>query len=290
MLIYLTILLGAAGFTALGALTFWRPNNGFHLFYIIPTLYLAGLMAFIFLWFILVYFFSLAVKKETHKKQSKWAMFWLEQGHDAMLFFARVHVKINGLKKIHVGESQRFLLVCNHRSIYDSMVMTSRLKFMKLAFLTKEGNYQVPFFGRFLYGACYYPVNRDDQLQSLETFKQASELISSGEANVAVFPEGTRQQEKVIGSFHEGVFNIALRAKCPIVVVTVDGGDAVHMNFPFKSSKIIVDILGVLPYEEIEGETAKSISDRIHSIMEDHLDVIHVTRFQEKKRIKKNKK
>ena len=156
--------------------------------------------------------------------------------------------------------------------------MTSKLKKYDLAFLTKDSNYKIPFFGMFLYGCCYYPLDRSDQLQSLEIFKKSSELIASGNASVCVFPEGTRQQEKVLGDFHEGVFNIALRAKCPVVVVTADGGEQVHKRFPWRSTRVNIDILGTIPYDELEGQTAKAISDRVHGIIYDHLEKIDILR------------
>ncbi len=281
MIIFGTILGGALALAIAGSLTFWRVGHWYD-FYIPIVLFIAGIVGMIIFWLLLMLILEIPVKKQIHDKPSKYSRFWLEQGHDFLMLAARIKVRISGKNKLPRG--QRFILVANHRSNFDSMVMTSKLKKYDLAFLTKQSNYKIPFFGMFLYGCCYYPLDRSDQLQSLEIFKKAGELIARDAASVAVFPEGTRQREKVLGDFHEGVFNIALRAKCPIVVTTVDGGEQVHKRFPWQSTTIRVDILGVIPYDEIEGQTAKAISDRVHDIMYDHLEKIDILRNTRSKR------
>ena len=289
MLLILTTLISPVILSVVGSLTFWRPTIWYEGVYRVAIMLIGGFVFMVFFWFIFCYLMSLFVKKKIYTEQSKWALFWLKQGHDAMLFFARVKTRIHGKKKLHIEQNKKFLLVCNHRSIFDSMVMTSKLNQYEIAFITKKANYKIPFFGRFLYGACFYAVDREDHIQSLQVFHQASDLILNGKANVGVFPEGTRQNDTIIGDFHEGVFNIALRAKCPIVVVTADGGEEVKHNFPWKRTYVDIDILGVINYDEIESETAKSISDRIKAIMTDHLEKIDILRHQRKFEKKANK-
>ena len=270
-----------------GSLTFWRVSHWYD-FYIPIVLFIGGIIGMIALWWIFIWIAGKFVKKEIHTKQSKWARLWLEQGHDFLMLAGLVKIKINNKEKIPT--TQRFLLVGNHRSNFDSMVMTSKLKKYDLAFITKRSNYKIPLFGRLLYGTCFYPVDRDNQLQSLEAFRKASELIINNECSVAVFPEGTRQRELVLSDFHEGVFNIALRAKCPLVIVTECGSEMVAHNFPFKRTVVNVDVLGTIPYEELEGKTAKAISDHVHEIMEEHLKKIDILQYQRKLDSKKKKK
>lgn len=279
MIIYISTILGSIALAVVGSLTFWPVTHWFD-FYIPIVLLIAGLFGMLLFWWIFVWICGRFVPKTIHSKQSKWSKFWLEEGHDFLMLAARVHIKINDKDKLPTNE--RFLLVGNHRSNFDSLVMTSRLKSFNLAFITKNSNYKIPLFNRFLYGACYYPLDRNDKIQSLNIFKKCSDLITSGNASIGIFPEGTRQRELIIGEFHEGVFNIALRAKCPIVVVTENGTEAVVHRFPWKSTKAIVDVLGVIPYSQIEGHTAKEISDMVHQIMVDHLTKIDILQYQRK--------
>ena len=286
MLIYFSTLFIAIALAIVTPLTFWKIHAWYD-FYIPIVMFIAGIVGMILLWWILLWLFGKFVKKEMHSKQSKWARFWLEQGHDFLMLASFTRIVINNKEKIPTNG--KFLLVGNHRSNFDSMAMTSKLKKYRLAFITKNSNYKIPLFGRLLYGACFYPVERDNQLQSLEAFKHASELIMNNECSIGVFPEGRRQRDLVLDNFHEGVFNIALRAKCPLVIVTEDGSEMVQHNFPLPS-KITIDVLGTIPYEELEGQTAKAISDKVHKIMEEHLEKINIMKYQRKLQKKHKRK
>ena len=286
MLVFFSTLIVAIALAVVTPFTFWKITAWYD-FYIPIVMFIAGIVGMILLWWFLIWIFGKFVKKDVHTKQSKWARFWLEQGHDFLMMASFTRIKINNKEKIPT--QGKFLLVGNHRSNFDSMAMTSKLKKYRLAFITKNSNYKIPLFGRLLYGACFYPVDRENQLQSLETFKRASELIINNECSIGVFPEGRRQRELVLDNFHEGVFNIALRAKCPVVVVTEAGSEMVQHNYP-RPSKITIDVLGVIPYEELEGQTAKAISDRVHNIMYEHLEKIDIMQYQRKLEKKKHKK
>ena len=121
-------------------------------------------------------------------------------------------------------------------------------------------------------GLCYLSVDRDDKLQSLETFRRAVSLLQNNAASIGIFPEGTRQTETTIGEFHEGTFNIPIHAKAPIVVTTMKNTERVHKNFPFKITKVKWDIIAVITYEEYQGMTAKALSDMVHDMMKEHLE------------------
>ena len=279
MIIYFSTIGVALALAIAGPFTFLKIHHWYD-FYIPIVLLIGGIIGMIALWWIWLWIAGKFIKKETHSTQSKWARFWLEQGHDFAMLAGLVRIKVNNIERLPT--TQRFLLIGNHRSNFDSMVMTSKLKKYDLAFITKKENYKIPLFGRLLYGCCFYPVDRSDQLQSLDSFKRAGELIANNICSVGIFPEGKRQRDVVLADFHEGVFNIALRVKCPIVIVTTDGSEAVAHNFPFKPTRVTIDILGVIHYEDIEGKTAKAISDEVHKTMEEHLNKIDIMKYQRK--------
>ena len=41
----------------------------------------------------------------------------------------------------------------------------------------------------------------------------------------------------------------------------------IHKNFPLHSSKIEMNILRTIPYEEFRDKTAKQLSDEVHEMM-----------------------
>ena len=274
MFIFIASLLMSTALAVSGSLTFWKITAPYE-FYKPIVLFIAGYVGSIIIWWILIWLFGRPFNpKKERSKPSAWAKFWHDDGHRWLMLHANIKIKVTGKEKLPT--TRRFLLVCNHRSRFDSMTLTPTLRKQKLAFITKRSNYKVPLFNRFMTGQCYLAIDRDDPLQSLEVMKKATSLISSGETNVVVYPEGTRQTKDIIGPFHEGVFNIALRAKCPIVIVTTSGTDQVCKRAPFKRTKVKIDILGTLDYDYLEGKTAKFISDKVHKVMEEHLERVGV--------------
>ena len=146
------------------------------------------------------------------------------------------------------------------------MLVAAKYGKRKIAFITKQENLKVPLAKYFMPGMCYMGIDREDKLQSLDVMRKSISLISSGEASVGVYPEGKRNYGIDLGEFHEGVFNIAIHAKCPIVVMTIKGTEQIKKRWP-RSTNIYMNIEGVIPYEEIEGKTAISVSNMVHSIM-----------------------
>lgn len=269
MTIFFSSLIASIALAVTGSLTFWKITAWYD-FYKPIVLFVGGYLASIAIWWCLLWLFGrVFYKKGGYTKHSKWAKFWHNNGHRWLMIHANIKIKLTGRDKIPTHK--KYLLVSNHRSSFDSMTLTPALHTEDYAFITKPSNFKIPLFNRFMRGMCYMGIERDNPIQSLEVMKKAASLIENDVASVVVYPEGTREKSRLIGEFHEGVFNIALRAKCPIVVVTTSGAENVKKNAPFKKTRVRIDILGTLDYSMIEGQTAKSISDKIHKIMTDHL-------------------
>ena len=181
--------------------------------------------------------------KKKYDKPSNWARFLLATGINFIVYHSNTKVIKQNLEKI---PNEPFLLVGNHKSKFDPMIVAGVFKKRHIAFITKEDNMKIPLAGRFMWRNGYMPVNRADKMQSLEQFKKAAELIGSGASSVGIYPEGSRQEEHVIlADFHNGAFNIATKTKCPIVIMTCKGTSQIHKRFP-RSSKVELKVVQVL--------------------------------------------
>lgn len=269
MFLELICLLCGSGLAIAGSLTFWQLHNWWD-FYIPIVLYIAGWVAGIGVIFLLELLMSSFVsQKKERNKVSAFARFWFKTGLRFISNHAHIWVEKNGLSKL--PKKEKFVLICNHRSKFDNFVITQQLAKRDLAFITKKENSKIPVAGRLLPGMCYISIDREDKLQSLESFKRAISLIENDITSIGVFPEGTRQTEKVIGEFHEGPFNIAIHSKAPVVVTTLVNTDLVHKRWPWKATKVRFDIVAFIPYEEYQDMPAKALSDMCHKLMEEHL-------------------
>ena len=248
------------------AFTFWPVINWFD-FYRPIVMFIAGYLAGIAICWIFVDISGriMCDKKKKYDKPSKFARFLLTHGMWYIDFHANVRLKKIGLEKI---PNEPFLMVGNHKSKFDPMICAAVFRKRDLAFVTKDDNMKIPLAPRLMWRNCYLPVDRSDKLQSLEQFKRAAELISSGASSVGIYPEGSRQEPDVIlADFHNGAFAIAIKTGCPIVILTMRGTAKIHKNFPFKRSKVEMKVVQVLYKEDYEGMNATQLSDYVHEIM-----------------------
>ena len=270
MFLELICFLCGVGLAVSGSLTFW-PVHAWWDFYIPIVLYIAGWIAGIGVIFLIEWTAGLFVsQKKNYLKVSPWARFWFNTGLRFITNHAHIWVKSTG--KVKIPQKEKFVLVCNHRSKFDNFIITEQLGRRNIAFITKKENKKIPVAGAFFPGLCYVAIDRDDKMQSLQGFKRAISLIEENVASIGVFPEGTRQtEENVVGEFHEGVFNIAIHSKAPIVVTAIKGTDLVHKRWPVKATQVKWDVISVIPYEEYQDLPAKALSDKVRKLILDHL-------------------
>ena len=254
-------------------LTYWKIYNWWD-FYIpivifVATYIIALLLVILFLQIMGMVLRYLLKKMPNNKILTHRARFFLKSGLTLINLHSNVKVKTKGLAKL--PKNERFLLVCNHRSNYDPMISIEQLTRFEVDFITKESNMKIPVANNYLKALNFLPIDRNDPIQSLKMMNKAIQLIQEDICSIGVYPEGTRGHTEKMLPFHEGVFNIAIKAQCPIVIVTVKNTDCIKKNAPFKRTKVFHDIVTVIPYEEIEGKTAKAVSDLVRDIMENNL-------------------
>ena len=265
MIIGGTIFLGAVALAVTGSLTFLPVTHGYD-FYIPIVLFLAGYVGTLALWWIFIDLYGRVVSKlKPATKVNKFTRFLLCDAMHYIDRLARVRVHINGKEKIPTNE--RFLLVQNHASRFDPMVVNGYLQKYDIAFITKPSNFKIPLAKRLMPRLFYQGIVREDPIQSLGVMKNSIELIQNNVTSIGVYPEGTRHKDGQIGDFHEGVFNICLKAKCPLVVVTTSNTDYIADNYPWKATRVDLNVVKVYTYEEMEGKTALALSNEVKELM-----------------------
>ncbi len=184
----------------------------------------------------------------------------------------RLRVKVSGMEKVPEG---RFLLVGNHYSNADPIITWYIFRKNNMAFVSKAENFRIPVFGRIIRRCAFLPIDRESPREAMKTIMKAAELIKRDAASVGIYPEGTRNRtpEKGLLPFHNGVFKIAQIAKAPIVVVTLQGTENIHKNYPLRRTDIRLDVQEVIPVEEIVGKRTADIGARVEKIMSKALEI-----------------
>jgi len=210
----------------------------------------------------------------------------------AFVFF-RAKVKLSGKGKINFKKS--FLMVSNHVSNFDQLAIISRLRRANIACICKKQLFSGPM-GGWIKACGYIPLDRKDMVSDAKMFELASEHLKEGKSSIIVAPEGTRNLDfpnPQLLPFHAAVFEVARNAKAPIVVTAIQNTNAISKRFPFRSTKIYIDIVGVIDYEQYKDLTNAEVSDKARNMILDRFEekgarFYHISKKEENKEQQNN--
>ena len=186
---------------------------------------------------------------------------------ESALPFLRIHVEKSGIEKVPTGG--RFLLVCNHCNDSDPIILLYCLRKFQLAFISKRENSTMFVIGPMMHKLQCQLINRENDREALKTILKCIQILKEDKASVAVFPEGgILSEDGKLHHFRPGVFKIAQKANVPIVVCTLkDTKDVVRNIKRLKPSHVRMEVLDVIPAEELKGVTAVDIAHRCYDLM-----------------------
>ena len=160
-------------------------------------------------------------------------------------------------------------MIYNHRSNWDPMLLMSEFTDYDLNLITKPENFKIPIMGPFIRKSGFIPINRKDSREGLKAIIKGIDYIKNDQYSIVIAPEGTRNKtlEKPLLDFRPGSFKIAYKAEVPIVAVLVTNTEKIHKNFPLRRTKVKVEIMEVIPYEDYKDRTTVELSKEIHEQM-----------------------
>lgn len=154
-----------------------------------------------------------------HRISSLWAR--------SICRFNGIQVTITGLENISTDHAQIF--VANHQSFFDIFALSGYLP-VQIRWVAKAGLFKIPFVGWSMKAAGYISVDRSNKRKAYQSFVATVEKVKQGNS-VVIFPEGTRSEDGTIGPFKKGSNLLAVRAKVPMVPVTIIGtGSIIKKN------------------------------------------------------------
>lgn len=129
----------------------------------------------------------------------------------------RMNVKISGLDTLKAFDGTPLLIVGNHVS-YTDIVVLSALD--ELIFITSVEMGNNPFLGTLTRaGGCLY-TNRKNPLSLMKEIERFSAVLASG-FKVVLFPEGTSTNGDTVQDFRRSLFEIAARADSAVLPVCI---------------------------------------------------------------------
>lgn len=184
--------------------------------------------------------------------------------------WVRTHVR--GAEKL--PEAGRFLLVSNHRSMFDPVVLTWELRRFNISFVSKPSNMHIPVMGHIGYCAGFLSIDRENDRKALTTILTAADYLKRGLCSMAIYPEGTRSLGSELLPFHAGSFKIAQKANVPLIISSVRGTEKVKDNFLRRPTDVYLDILEVIPAEKVKAMSTRELAEYSSRVIAENLKAI----------------
>lgn len=174
---------------------------------------------------------------------------------------------IEGMEKMPEG---KFLMVCNHRSMFDPLTVMARFQKYNIAYVSKPENLRLPVVGPGTYATGSLAIDRENNREALKTIMRAAEQIKSGMCNMMIYPEGTRSRTGELLDFHAGSFKIAQRANCDLVICAIDGSEKVGKRL-FRPTKVVMTVLETVPADKVKAMSTEALAEYSRNLIAAHL-------------------
>ena len=175
-------------------------------------------------------------------------------------------IKLEAEEKLKAHQS--YMLVANHTSMLDIMLMLAVIK-QPFVFIGKKELSRIPVFGFFYRRTCIL-VDRKNQKSGKAAFEEAQRRLNQ-ENSVCIFPEGgvPDDQSIILDQFKDGAFRLAIEHKIPIVPITFHDSKK-RFSYRFFSGgpgKLRVKIHHFIDTRELELTCRKDLKDRTYKVI-----------------------
>ena len=172
----------------------------------------------------------LVISEKTYPQFYKVARIWAKFVLWGMGFYYR----IDWDEKLEKGQS--YMLIANHTSMTDIMLMLVVVKNNPFVFVGKKELAKIPIFGFFYKRVCIL-VDRSSSKSRYKVFELAQQRLHQG-LSICIFPEGGVPDDEsiILDQFKDGAFRLAIEHQIPIVPMSFIDNKK-RFSFTFFSGK-----------------------------------------------------
>ncbi|MCP4678626.1 MAG: 1-acyl-sn-glycerol-3-phosphate acyltransferase [Deltaproteobacteria bacterium] len=176
---------------------------------------------------------------------------------------------VNVVGRNNVDMKQSYVVIANHQSQYDILVLYGWLG-IDFKWIMKMELRSVPVLGVACEKVGHIFIDRSNRKKAFESLNKAKKTITGG-TSVLFFPEGTRSISGELGALKKGAFRMALDLELPILPVSIEGTRNVLPSqsiraFPGKVKMTIHEPIATDGYDQSNVEelmeTARKVLSR----------------------------
>lgn len=190
--------------------------------------------------------------------------------------WAKNLLKLAGAKVTVIGaenvpKNQTVLFVSNHQGNFDIPILLGYIDKPK-AFIAKIEIMKIPLISSWMKQMNCVFLDRSDMRQSLQVMNGAVERLKKGYSMV-IFPEGTRSKGNAMGEFKAGSLRIAIKAKVPIVPITIKGSFKLmeQNGFLIKPAEVEMIISEPIETTNLTKEQKNELHKKVQTIIANKL-------------------
>lgn len=176
-------------------------------------------------------------------------------------------------KEQEFEKNKSYMLIANHTSMTDIMLMLYIVKDNPFVFVGKKELAMIPVFGFFYKRTCIL-VDRSNSKSRFEVFDQAQKRLSKG-LSICIFPEGGIPNDKslIIDNFKDGAFRLAIDHQIPIVPMSFyDNKKRLSYDFFSESpGKMRAKVHKFIPTQGKTQNDKKALKEQCYQIIYNEL-------------------
>ncbi|NXC17050.1 PLCA acyltransferase, partial [Corythaeola cristata] len=180
---------------------------------------------------------------------------------------------IFGVKLVVKGEEnlrtkKPFVLVLNHQTSLDVMVMMNLLPSRCVAVAKKEILYMGTF-GIACWLSGFIFIDRKKREESIATLTEVAHSLHKENYSVLIFPEGTRNHGGSMLPFKRGAFQLAVKAQVPIIPVVISSYYSFYSQKEkrFTPGKSIIQILPEVETLGLGPDDVPNLTEQVRDSM-----------------------
>lgn len=132
---------------------------------------------------------------------------------------------VEGLE--NVDRQGTYVFASNHLSTMDILALLYLQPTRMIRMVAKQSLFAIPFFGWAMRLAGFIDIDRSNKKSAMRSTNRALRTLQKG-ISLVVYPEGTRSRDGRLMMFKSGGFLMAIRARVPVIPVTMIDSDKVH--------------------------------------------------------------
>lgn len=170
-------------------------------------------------------------------------------------------------ENINMLPNKRCLIISNHQSAFDPMLLLLKAKNKPLICITKPENLKIPIAGPYLHHSGFIAIDRENNFEAAKSIAKATNFIKNGYSSIYICPEGTRNKNGGLLPFHAGSFKIAYKSQCPIVVTSINNTRNIFKKFILAKKVVTLKVLKIIEYDEYKDLNTQQIAEYTRNII-----------------------